>query len=241
MLGNTRSISRVEHDISHIMFNTRNKSGISAHPCILFSIYTLYIQKLYVLSCTYGVFPSWLWSWVVFNTNSPLLPEWIRNYHEPFLRYKMAEISLGKTLKVWCLKSADLPEHIVTRVEYGTSYYRWRDIQVAAMRVHGGPKGLDKFMLRRCWRSRGYVERAFERIRNGTFTLPNKCEESSAQFAQATHSMQIAELFAQIANASRQIGSASGQSCKKRSNFLRAKFSMVANLPQNVVKLGFTN
>ena len=31
------------------------------------------------------------------------------------------------------------------------------------------------------------------------------------------------------------------QSCKKRSNFLRAKFSKVANLPQNVVKLGFTN
>jgi hypothetical protein len=40
--GNTRFISSVEHDISRvsaanewdIMFNTRNKSGISAHPCI---------------------------------------------------------------------------------------------------------------------------------------------------------------------------------------------------------------
>ena len=32
MLGNTRFISCVEHDI---MFNTRNKSGISAHPCII--------------------------------------------------------------------------------------------------------------------------------------------------------------------------------------------------------------
>jgi hypothetical protein len=31
MLGNTRFISRVEH----IMFNTRNKSGISAHPCTI--------------------------------------------------------------------------------------------------------------------------------------------------------------------------------------------------------------
>ena len=38
-------------------------------------------------------------TWVVFNTNPPLLPEWIRNYHEPFLRYKMGEISLGKTFE----------------------------------------------------------------------------------------------------------------------------------------------
>ena len=49
VLGNTRFISRVEHDISlvrcahswDIMFNTRNKSGISAHPCII-----LYITNL---------------------------------------------------------------------------------------------------------------------------------------------------------------------------------------------------
>ena len=31
------------------------------------------------------------------------------------------------------------------------------------------------------------------------------------------------------------------QSCKKRSTFLRAKFSKFANLPQNVVKLAFPN
>ena len=43
MVGNTKFISRVEHDISlvrcahlwDIMFNTRNKSGISVHPCII--------------------------------------------------------------------------------------------------------------------------------------------------------------------------------------------------------------
>ena len=35
--GNTRFISSAEHDIA-IMFNTRNKSGISKHPCI-FSVY----------------------------------------------------------------------------------------------------------------------------------------------------------------------------------------------------------
>ena len=139
---------------------------------------------------------------MVFNTNPPLLPEWVRNYPEPFLRYKLGEISLGKTLKVWCLKSLDLPEHIVTRVEYGTSYYRWRDIQVAAMRVHGGPKGLERFMLKRCWRSRGYVERAFERIRNGTYMTSNKSGGESS--SEGTHSTQIAQLFSQIVNTSRQ-------------------------------------
>jgi hypothetical protein len=44
--GNTRFISSVEHDISRvspanegdIMFNTRNKSGISKHPCIFLFI-----------------------------------------------------------------------------------------------------------------------------------------------------------------------------------------------------------
>ena len=32
VVGNTRIISRVKHDIT---FNTRNESGISAHPCII--------------------------------------------------------------------------------------------------------------------------------------------------------------------------------------------------------------
>jgi hypothetical protein len=49
---NTRFISSVEHDISQvsaanewdIMFNTRNKSGISKHPCIFKTIY--YINKI---------------------------------------------------------------------------------------------------------------------------------------------------------------------------------------------------
>ena len=36
VLGNTRFISRVEHDI---MFNTRIKSGISALPCIILYIF----------------------------------------------------------------------------------------------------------------------------------------------------------------------------------------------------------
>jgi hypothetical protein len=44
--GNTKFISSVEHDISQvsaanewdIMFNTRNKSGISKHPCIILFI-----------------------------------------------------------------------------------------------------------------------------------------------------------------------------------------------------------
>ena len=43
VLGNTRFISRVKHDIScvkhDITFDTRNKSGISAHPCIILYIY----------------------------------------------------------------------------------------------------------------------------------------------------------------------------------------------------------
>ena len=37
--GNTRFLPRVEHVFTLIhMFNTRNESSISAHPCILFSV-----------------------------------------------------------------------------------------------------------------------------------------------------------------------------------------------------------
>jgi hypothetical protein len=48
VLGNTRFISRVEHDI---MFNTRNKSGISAHPCIILYIFYFLLLRdiLYLL------------------------------------------------------------------------------------------------------------------------------------------------------------------------------------------------
>ena len=39
--GNTRFVSSIEHDTSRvrdIMFNTRDKSGISKHPCIFLFI-----------------------------------------------------------------------------------------------------------------------------------------------------------------------------------------------------------
>ena len=39
VLGNTRFISRVKHDTSDITFNTRNKSGIPVHPCIILYLY----------------------------------------------------------------------------------------------------------------------------------------------------------------------------------------------------------
>ena len=50
MLGNTKFISRVENDIAlvrcahslDIIFNTRNKFRISAHPCII--LYILHIS-----------------------------------------------------------------------------------------------------------------------------------------------------------------------------------------------------
>ena len=52
VFGNTRFISRVKHDIScvkhDITYDTRNKSGISAHH-VLFSIYT-YIYS-FLASC----------------------------------------------------------------------------------------------------------------------------------------------------------------------------------------------
>jgi hypothetical protein len=65
VLGNTRFISRVEHDISlvrcalhswDIMFNTRNKSGISAHPCII-----LYLYHIIITSNTLFIFHCILW------------------------------------------------------------------------------------------------------------------------------------------------------------------------------------
>ena len=50
VLGNTRFISRVKRNISlvrcahsrDITFNTRNKSGISAHPCIILYLFNDY-------------------------------------------------------------------------------------------------------------------------------------------------------------------------------------------------------
>ena len=52
MLGNTRFISRVEHDISHdIMVNTRNKFDISAHPRIILYFFSFQAND-YAVSST---------------------------------------------------------------------------------------------------------------------------------------------------------------------------------------------
>jgi hypothetical protein len=64
VLGNTRFISRVEHDISlvrcahswDIMFNTGNNqiNGISAHPCII-----LYISRFFGISLEWVIFDGY--------------------------------------------------------------------------------------------------------------------------------------------------------------------------------------
>ena len=54
MLGNTRFISRVKHDIT---FNTRNESGIYVHPCII-----LYLNRVTLVLC-YRYNIVWLYSY----------------------------------------------------------------------------------------------------------------------------------------------------------------------------------
>jgi hypothetical protein len=69
MLGNTRFISRVEHDTSlvrcahswDIMFNTRNKSGISAHPCIILYIIYWYFNQYELAVRHLGCINIWIY------------------------------------------------------------------------------------------------------------------------------------------------------------------------------------
>jgi hypothetical protein len=74
VLGNTRFISRVEHDISlvrcahlwDIMSNTRNKSGIFAHPCIILYIYMhagheMTIKNSYFKAILNNIHHNFLW------------------------------------------------------------------------------------------------------------------------------------------------------------------------------------
>ena len=68
VLGNTRFISRVKHDISlvccahswDITFNTRNKSGISKHPCII--LYIIRRVRALLLNSNNSTFGQYLHS-----------------------------------------------------------------------------------------------------------------------------------------------------------------------------------
>ena len=51
--GNTRFISRVENDV---MFSSRNKSGISAHPRItLYLMFILNVRSFHFLFCNFAL------------------------------------------------------------------------------------------------------------------------------------------------------------------------------------------
>jgi hypothetical protein len=119
VLGDTRFISRVEHDISlvrcahswDIMFNTRNKSGISAHPCIILYI-PIYHCMCYtkcnagglracscacsiVLKTQYLLWKSWQYSsWILCEIFYTKLVHWLYETNS----YRVQYIMLPKCL-----------------------------------------------------------------------------------------------------------------------------------------------
>jgi hypothetical protein len=74
VLGNTRFISSVEHDISlvrcahswDIMFNTRNKSGISAHPCMYYSLCISFWLKMTLKSSRKCTVSNCVLFWIIY-------------------------------------------------------------------------------------------------------------------------------------------------------------------------------
>ena len=108
VLGNTRFISRVKHDISwvsavnewYITFNTRNKSGISVHPCII--LYLMICLNYVIVVDGYALqwyYISWLQvdsCWIdrhrsfnaIINNNYLLLNIW-----DIFLLYLTTELT----------------------------------------------------------------------------------------------------------------------------------------------------
>lgn len=52
-----------------------------------------------------------------------------------------------------------------TRIERGTIYFSWLAIKYAGARKYGSVEKFDAFLLDRCYRARGFVERNYARVR----------------------------------------------------------------------------
>jgi len=127
-------------------------------------IYVRYFNKL-----SNKKLPNWLMIWASLSENPPIMKygkeRITRRIRGHYLK-KLYDLPYGQVKSVYDLKAYhDVINLYPTRQEHGTIYFPWHAVRFAAIRKHGGIKEYESYLIDKCYRSRGYVERNYVKVR----------------------------------------------------------------------------
>lgn len=125
-------------------------------------IYGRYYSKLKV-----GTIPSWLLIWALLSQNPPVMKfgrhRIKRHINGRYLR-RLQHISYGQVRKVFKDDFFELLKIKPITALRGTIYFSWKAIKCAEIRKFGSEEKYQAYLLDRCYRSRGFIERNYEKV-----------------------------------------------------------------------------
>lgn len=126
-------------------------------------IYCRYFTKLQIKTL-----PPWLMVWASLSDHPPLMKfgrHRIKRRINGHYFKKLNDIPYGQVRKIYDLTAyADLFNLFPTRQERGTIYFSWAAIRYAACKKYGGENGFQAYLLDKCYRARGFIERNYKKV-----------------------------------------------------------------------------
>jgi hypothetical protein len=143
----------------------------------------LYCSRILIGSYTYARYfnnlkpriPNWLMYWASLSQSAPIMKygrqRIIRRVKGNFLRH-FNDMTYGQIRKIYNLDAGDLRYLTPTRFQRRTVYFSFEVIKYAGVRKHGSIENFMEYMLDKCYRSRGYVMRNYQKIIHSDPLLP---------------------------------------------------------------------
>lgn len=138
----------------------------------------LYCSRILIGSYTYARYfdnlkntqlPNWLLYWAALSQEAPRMKYGLdrikRRVKGHYLR-RLNDISYGQIRKVFDMTPYDLMNLYPTRVQRGTIYFSYATVRYAGIRKYGCVEDYIRFLLTKCFRSRGYVLRNYDKIKH---------------------------------------------------------------------------
>lgn len=136
----------------------------------------LYCSRILIGCYTYGRYfeglkprmPNWLMHWASLSRQMPTMKygkNRVRGKVRGFYLRHFNEIPYGKIRQIYNMNSEDVSDLRPTRFLRRTFYFSYDSIKQAGFNKHGSTNNFTHFLLDKCHRSRGYISRNYQKVR----------------------------------------------------------------------------
>ena len=119
--------------------------------------------------------PNWLMHWASLSRREPMMKygrERIKKRVRGHYLKRFNDTPFGQVCKVYSMTGYDLMSLSPARIQRNTFYFSYQAIKYAGIRKHGSLNRYMEFMLEKCHRSRGYIQRNYSKILHSDPLLP---------------------------------------------------------------------